>query len=52
MEIVAIISIVSVLAWFLIGFRKGVNLDHYSESQLRDELEKEEHNRVKKEKRN
>jgi hypothetical protein len=37
MEIVAIISIVSVLAWFLVGYRNGVNLDNFTESQLKDD---------------
>ena len=45
MEIVAIISIVSVLAWFLVGFRKGVNLDNFTESQLKEEPDGDEQKR-------
>lgn len=39
LELVAVISIVSVLAWFLFGARKGVNLDNYTEAGLRDEAD-------------
>jgi hypothetical protein len=35
MEIVAIISIISVLAWFLLGVRNSVNLDNYTEEELK-----------------
>lgn len=35
MEIVAIISIISVLAWFLLGVRGSVNLDNYTEEELK-----------------
>lgn len=37
MEIVAVISIVSVLAWFLLGAHRSVNINNYTEDQLRDE---------------
>ena len=42
MEIVALISIVSVLAWFLLGAHKGVNLNNYTEEELMKEDREEE----------
>jgi len=36
MEIVAVISIVSVLAWFILGYKNSVNLNNYTEDDLKD----------------
>lgn len=36
LEIIAIISIVSVLLWFLIGANKSVNINNYTEEELKD----------------
>lgn len=36
MEAVAIISIVSVLIWFIMGFRNSVNLYNYTEDELKE----------------
>ena len=36
MEIVAIISIVSVLAWFIFAYKNSVNLNNYTEDDLKD----------------
>jgi hypothetical protein len=36
MEIVALISIVSVLAWFLLGARNRVNFDNGTESEPKE----------------
>jgi hypothetical protein len=36
MEIVALISIMSVLAWFLFGARNSVNLNNYTEEELKE----------------
>ena len=36
MEAVAIISIVSVLIWFIMGARNSVNLDNYTEDELKE----------------
>ena len=37
METVAIVSIVSVLIWFIMGFRNSVNLDDNTEDELKEE---------------
>ena len=37
MEVVAIISIVSVLIWFIMGARHSVNLNNYTEDELKEE---------------
>lgn len=37
MQAVAIISIVSVLIWFIMGFRNSVNLDNNTEDELKEE---------------
>ena len=47
MEAVAIISVVSILAWFLLGINKSVNINNYSEDELRDEIEKEKKEKEK-----
>lgn len=39
MEIVAIVSIVSVLLWFIVGAKNSVNLNNFSESELKDKEE-------------
>ena len=36
MEVIAIISIISVFLWFIIGAKNSVNLNNYSEKDLRD----------------
>lgn len=36
METVAIISIISVLAWFMFGVRNSVNLNNYTEEDLKE----------------
>lgn len=36
MEIVALISIISVLAWFIFGVKDSVNLNNYTEEELKD----------------
>jgi len=36
MEAVAIVSIISVLVWFIFGVRNSVNLDNFSEDDLKD----------------
>jgi len=36
MEAVAIISIISVLLWFILGVKNSVNLNNYSEKDLRN----------------
>lgn len=36
MEAVAIISIISVLAWFIFGVRNSVNLNNFSEDDLKE----------------
>ncbi len=36
METVAIISVVSILLWFIIGAKNSVNLNNFSEKELRD----------------
>lgn len=36
MEAVAIISIISVLAWFIFGVKESVNLNNFSEDDLKD----------------
>ena len=35
MEAVAIISIISVLAWFVFGVKNSVNLNNYTEEDLK-----------------
>jgi len=40
LEIVAIISVVSILLWFIIGAKNSVNLNNFSEKELRDEDKK------------
>lgn len=41
LELVAVVSIVSVLLWFIVGARKGVNIDNYTEAGLKEEIEEE-----------
>ena len=41
LEVIAIISIVSVLLWFFIGAHKSVNINNYTEEELKEQ-EKEE----------
>jgi len=36
MEIVAVISIISVLAWFIISARNSTNLNNYSEDDFKN----------------
>ena len=36
MEVIAIISIISVFLWFIIGAKNSVNLNNYSKKDLRD----------------
>ncbi len=36
METVAVISIISVLAWFIFGYKNSVNLNNYTEDELKD----------------
>lgn len=36
MEAVAIISVISIFLWFIIGAKDSVNLNNYSEKDLRD----------------
>lgn len=36
LEIIATVSIVSVLLWFLIGANKSVNINNYTEDELKE----------------
>jgi hypothetical protein len=36
MQTVAIISIISILAWFIMGVSRSVNLNNFTEDELRD----------------
>jgi len=37
-EIVAIISINRILAWFIFGYKNSVNLNNYTEDDLKDKV--------------
>ena len=36
MEVVAVISILSVLAWFVLGVSKSVNINNFTEDELKN----------------
>ena len=42
LEVIAIVSIVSVLLWFLIGAHKSVNINNYTEDELKKKEKEEE----------
>ncbi len=40
-EIIAGVGFISVMLWFILGARNSVNLNNYSEKELKKEKEKE-----------